>query len=190
MNHPLTERQDPSNLHTVRSSRRNKRQPELQETYHEGLRQEDSLEQYQESSFDTARKAYVSPSSSPITDMCFSPDLETTALLRAIEKGEIGPNTLERKQSAEGTWVTNELERSGWAADVENNLQLVEHHDTNTSRGPGHIDSVIEDPKGFACLEVYTDRKGKNYSGTSSAPRRKFVIPKLPDFSKLLERCT
>ena len=63
-----------------------------------------------------------------------SPDLET-ALLRAIENGDIGLNYTEGKHYAEGTGVTNKAERLGWDAGVENDFQLSEYHDITINIG-------------------------------------------------------
>lgn len=184
-NSPLTERQAPSDFHAVRSSRHNTQQPKPQKTYHEVLGQEGNPEQHQQSISKPA--AYVSSSSSPTMNDYSSPDLET-ALLRAMENGDIGPNCTEGKHHAEGTGVTNEAERSGWDAGVENDFQLFECHDITTNLGQAGLGSVIEDAKGFAGLQS----QGKSCRDILSAPvpgRRKFVVPKLPDFNKLLERC-
>lgn len=96
--------------------------------------------------------------------------------------------------AGEGTEVTNRLERSGWGTDAENDIQLFERHDTTTSPRQAGLGSVTDDAKGFAGLQDYMNREqGKSCRDISSAPlpgRRKFVVPKLSDFSKLLERCT
>ena len=124
-----------------------------------------------------------------------SPELETTALLRAVENGDIGPNYEEGKHSADGeSEVTNELGRSSWDAGVENDFQLLERHDTTTGLMQAGLGSVTEDAKGFAGLQDYMNKEQrKSCCDITSAPvpgRRKFIVPKLPDFSKLLERCT
>ena len=124
-----------------------------------------------------------------------SPDLETTALLRAGENGDIGPNCGEGKHSADGeSEVTNELGRSIWDAGVEDDFQLFERHDTTAGLGQTGLGSVAGDAKGFAGLQDYTNKEQrKSCCDIMSAPvpgRRKFIVPKLPDFSKLLERCT
>lgn len=119
-------------------------------------------------------------------DECSNPDLGTTPLFCAVKSGDIGLNAMEEKEYLEeGTEGVKELERSGWPVGAESNFQPFEQHD---------FDSIIAAPKKFPDLQDYThDGQGKNYFDTSSAPvseRPKFVIPKVPDFSKLLERCT
>lgn len=86
------------------------------------------------------------------------------------------------KHSADGeTGVLNELERSGWDADVINDVPLFERHDTTTSLGQAGLGSVIEDTEEFSGLEGYiSNEKGKSCCDISSAPvpgRRKFVVP-------------
>ena len=124
-----------------------------------------------------------------------SPDFETTALLGATENGDIGPNCGEGKNSADGeSEVTNELGRSSWDAGVENDFQFFERHGTTTGLGQAGLGSVTEDAKGFAGLQDCMDKEQrKSCCDITSAPvpgRRKFIVPKLPDFSNLLERCT
>ena len=124
-----------------------------------------------------------------------SPDFETTALLLAVENGNIGPNHGEGKHSADGeSEVTNELGCSSWDAGVENDFQLFERHDTTTGLMQAGLGSVTEDAKGFSGLQDYMNKgQRKSCCDIMSAPvpgRRKFIVPKLPDFSNLLERCT
>lgn len=186
MNYPLTERQDPSDFHAVRPSRRNARQqPESQKAHHEALEQGSNLE-HQASSSRAAGTAYASQFPGPPMDKCSSPDLETTALLNAVKSGDIGLYGMEGKEYFdEGTGVVKEVERSGWSVDVENSSQPFEQLD---------IDSLIAAPKGLSRLQDYTDDgQGENCFGTPSSSgsgRPKFVIPKVPEISKLLERCT
>ena len=120
-NYPLTEHLDPSHFHAIRSSRRNERhQPKPQKTYHRVVREEGDTEQDQQSIPSPAGRAYVSPPSDPTMGDYSSPGLETTALLRAGENGDIGPNCGEGKHSADGeSEVTNEFGPSSWDAGVE-----------------------------------------------------------------------
>ncbi len=195
-NYPLTERLDPSHFHAIRSSRRNERhQPKPQKTYHKVVREEGDPAQDQQSIPSPAGRAYVSPPSDPTMGDHFSPGLETTALLRAGENGDIGPNCGEGKHSADGeSEVTNEFGPSSWDAGVEKDFQLFERHDTTTGLGQAGLGSVTEDAKGFAGLQDYMNKEQrKSCCDILSAPvpgRRKFIVPKLPDFSKLLERYT
>ena len=96
--------------------------------------------------------------------------------------------------AGEGTGVTNRLERSGWGTDAENDFQLFERHDTTTSLGQAGLGSVNDDAAGFVGLQDFMNsEQGKSCRDISSAPvpgRRKFVVPKLSEFSKFLERCT
>ena len=183
MNYPLTERQDPSDFHAVRPSKRNARQqPESQKAHHEPLEQQSNLEHQASSS----GRAYASPFPSPPTDECSSPDLETTALLNAVKSGEIGPYGMEGKEYFdEETGVVKEIERSDWLGDAENSSQPLEQLD---------VDSFIAAPKGLSRLQDYTNNgQEENCLGTPSSSgsgRPKFVIPKVPEISKLLERCT
>ena len=125
----------------------------------------------------------------------FNPDLETTALLRVVENDDIVSDCMKGKHSADGeTAVLNELERLGWDADVINDVSLFKCYDTITSLKQAGLGSVTKDTEEFSRLKDYiSNKKGKNCCDISSASvpgRRKFVILKLPDFSKLLERCT
>ena len=156
--------------------------------------EESDPEQYEQSIPSPPGRAYVS-SSSPTMGDYSNPNLETTALLHAEENEGIGLNCIEREHSADGeTGVMNELEHSGWDADVINDFQLFERHDTTTSLGQAGLASVPEDAEEFSGVQGYiSNEKRKSCCDISSAPvpeRRKFVVPKLPDFSKLLERCT
>lgn len=184
MNYPLTDRQDPSDFHA--SSKRNARQqPRTQKPYHYVLDQDGNPERHQGS----IGRAYVSPPSSPPIDGCSSPDLETTALLRAVNSGDIGIQGGEYFDG--GTGVTNELEQSGKSAGVETSFRLFEQQDTNINVGQEHLCSITEAPKALPGMQDHTkDKQGKNCLGMSPAlvsGRRKFVVPKLPDFSKLQE---
>ena len=91
----------------------------------------------------------------------------------------------------EGTEVTNKLERSGCDPGVENDCQLFERHDATTSLGQADLGPVTEGIVCFTGLQYHIhNEQGKSRCEISSAPvpgRRKFIIPKLLDFSKLLE---
>lgn len=157
--------------------------------------EEGDPEQYNQSIPSPAGRACVSSTSSPTMGDYSNPDLETAALLRAVENDDIVPDCIKGKHSADGeTGVLNELERSSWDTDVINDVRLFERHDTTTSLGQAGLGSVTEDTEEFFGLEGYVfNEKGKSCCDISSAPvpgRRKFVVPQLPDFSKLLERCT
>lgn len=181
MNYPLTERQTPSDFHNVRSSRSNTRQQsKSQQTYHEAPEQRNP-NRHQGSISRTGGRAHVSPTSSPLLEECSSLDLETTAPLRAVKSGDIGLN------GAEGKEHLDERYGSGWSADVADNFQLLEQYNKSIGIGQENLNSNSGD------FQDYTDDgRVKNDFDTSASVsgRRKFVIPKVPDFSKLLERCT
>lgn len=152
-------------------------------------------EQYQQSISRPTGRAHVSPSPSPTMNDYSSPDFEITALLLAVENGNIGPNYGEEKHSTDGeSEVTNKLGCLSWDAGVENDFQLFERHDTTTGLMQAGLDSVTEDAKGFSDLQDYMNNgQRKSCCDIMSAlvpRRRKFIVPKLLDFSNLLERCT
>ena len=175
---------------------RNARQePESGKTYHEVLGEGNDLERHLGIS-KTAGRAYVSPPSSPRIDEGSSPDLETTALLRLVRGGDNDIfNDVGRKEYFdEGADMTHNFERSGSSAGVESNSQFFEQQSPCPSFGQRNLDCAIGDSASFPSLQNYTDgEQGQNCLDMSLAPvlrRRKVVIPKIPDFSKLLERCT
>lgn len=146
-------------------------------------------EQYQEVVSGTTGRAYVSAPCSPELDGYTSQDPETTALILAIKNGDFVPITEGSHHAYQTSEVTNELERSALDNDVKDEFQLFEHHDAVTSCGQAGLDSLGKDPRTLAGLQDNSEQTNSYH--IASAPvsgRRKFVIPKLPDFNRLLER--
>ena len=103
-------------------------------------------------------------------------------------------NDVERKEYfGEGADMTHNVERSGSSAGVESISQLFEQHSPCPSFGQRDLDCATEASTGFFGLQDYTGgEKEQNCLDMSLARvfrRRKIVIPKIPDFSKLIERC-
>ena len=84
------------------------------------------------------------------------------------------------------------LERSSWSGAVNDDFQLFEPQDSFMSIGREGLDPAIESSRRAPGLQDYTgDTQKKNrLDKLSASGRRKFVIPNVPDFGKLLDRCT